>query len=331
MIAAIILSLCTLPAEKVSPDIVRLVNGDSLHVTIIDETDEHVVVEHPVLGTLTISRSSIAQIMREGQDNGGDGQNAGESSPAQGAEEVQPDDASSEAPESISTDTSQLPSPPTPVPWKVSLELGFTGTQGNTETADIRLALLAARETTDARIALDTSYLYGETSGDRRLNRLTAGGRHDWLFTESRWFIFAQARYDFDEFQSWEQRVTAGVGAGYEFIKNDTMRLLGRAGLGAVWEIGSEDDGIEPEGIFGLDFSWQVTPTQRLNASTTFFPNFGDLGEFRVVTSADWTIQLDQANGIDLKLGVAHEHQSRVDPGREKDDIKVFGSIVIRF
>ncbi len=328
MIAALILSLCTLTAEKVSPDRLHLVNGDVLHVQVIEEADDHVVVDHPVLGRLTIPRASIAQIVRQEEgspDSPGDGKHPDEVTrdPAPPGVEAPTEPENQAAP--------ALPPPPTPVPWKVSLELGFTGTQGNTETTDIRLALLAGRETTEARIALDTSYLYGETSGDRRLNRFTAGGRHDWLFPESRWFIFAQARYDYDEFQSWEQRVTGGAGVGYEFVKNDTVRLMGRAGLGAVWEIGSEDDGIEPEAILGLDFGWQITSRQRLGATTTFYPNLGDLGEFRIVSSADWTIQLDQASGIDLKLGVAHEHQSRVDPGRERDDIKVFGSIVIRF
>jgi len=70
---------------------------------------------------------------------------------------------------------------------------------------------------------------------------------------------------------------------------------------------------------------------QTLTAASTWFPLLTNASDYRVVASADWTLNIDHLNGIDFKLGVQDEYQSMVDPGIEHNDLKFYGALVFHF
>ena len=47
--------------SRAAADEVKLTTSDVLHGTVVEQTDEHVVLEHPVLGSLSIPRDQIAK------------------------------------------------------------------------------------------------------------------------------------------------------------------------------------------------------------------------------------------------------------------------------
>ena len=53
--------------------------------------------------------------------------------------------------------------------------------------------------------------------------------------------------------------------------------------------------------------------------------------EFRNVTEAQWTMKIDDANGIKLNVGLRNEYQSQTDPGIDHNDLLLFGGLVIDF
>ncbi len=320
-----------LPVGVSDADRVELITGEVLRGEIIQGTADRLVLDHPILGRLEIPRNAIEQVV--------DLPPASAESPATTTTDDDKADDGSPSPKTV---------PPTPQPeaspkprWDSTLELGFVAHEGNTEDANVLLAVNSSLDRGYDRYTFDSRYSLRTSRGDRSENKLTAGLLTEWPLPPSRWSYFAQTRYDFDEFQSWETRLTGGGGVGYHLIDIndvdktdspiDVFDLHLRIGLGLRREFGSMNERIQPEGIFGGNLVWQITEHQRFAAGSTFFPNLDESGEFRVVTSAEWVLDLNTFDGLSLKLGLAHEHQSLTDPGIEHNDISIYGAFVLDF
>lgn len=250
--------------------------------------------------------------------------------------EPPPTDAGDPAPEDVAA-APDAPAPPgapedpNAPKWDHKLTIGFGLSEGNTERANLAALYSFTRETDRSKLTYDAAYLYAEDSGDESENRFTTGFLHDWLFPGSRWLIFADARYDYDEFQSWRHRVAFHAGPGYKLIDEEKIKLTLRAGAGAAKEWRSDNDGWRPEALAGADFDWKISDRQSLVSTFRIFPDLDDLGEYRTLTTAGWQMAIDHADGLAITIGLLHEYQSLVDSGRENSDLRLFGGLTLDF
>jgi putative salt-induced outer membrane protein YdiY len=281
-------------------DRIELLSGDSVSGTIVERTDSHIVIEHAVLGTLSIPRDQIASMPEPPTADAA----------AEIVEQVEPEPVASK--------------------WKSSIDVGMSGSQGNTDNLDFRVAFETLNETDIARWRIDASYNYGETNSEKNKSQATVGVLRDWLMPDSPWLIFAQGRYNYDEFRDWTHRATGHGGVGYEFIKTDTYLLIGRLGAGAAKEW-KRTESLRPEGLIGGEFRWNINDAQTLSAHTTLYPALDDFFEFRVVSGVRWTMMLDRARGLALSAGIDNEYESETDPGIKKNDFKFFAGITFKF
>ena len=324
-----------LAAPVLRGDEVMLVTGELMKGDIVELAPEHVILEHPVLGRMKIP---VAQVLYVTQDEPLPADPAAD--PA--APESMAPEAAAPQPEAPGPDLLVIPmdEPETPTRGpvltflhdnNVQFELGLNGASGNSETTDLRAAAKAGRESETRRWAFDAAYFYSKSDGDSTRNDSTIGLVHDWLKPESPWFLFAQGRADFDDFQDWDSRVNGAAGVGYQWIKTDTLNVRLRVGAGAVKEFGSDNEDVRPEGSVGGELTWKIKPNQTLAAAVTAFPSFDDAGEVRVRASADWTLKVDQADGISIKLGVLDEYDSLAGAGTDKNDFKYYAALVVDF
>src|SRR5215510_6796688 len=182
-------------APSVAADSIQLATGEVLEVQILEVTDGTIRFIHPVLGEVTVKRSEVTILKVDAER------------PVVKPAPVQPNQGAAAAP----TQTAPPPAPPPPAPppppeWKFKLVLAAGAADGNTQNGNISTIFAAVRETPELKTSFDTGYFFAESDGDRSENRFTIGGRHDWLHPESRWFEFVDLRFDYDEFQSWDER-----------------------------------------------------------------------------------------------------------------------------
>jgi len=222
--------------------------------------------------------------------------------------------------------------------WVRNIELGLTGSSGNTENLSIRAVFQTERKTDQLRTKLRARYLYSEDDGEESENEGRLRGENDWLFPGERYFLFSFGVYEFDEFQDWDTRLQLFGGGGYDFLKEralleggqDRASLSGRVGAGVTREFGGEDDDWVPEGLLGLDFLWEINDRQTFAAGTEVFPSLDDFGEVRTISYANYDILLAEENELTLRLGVEHEYDS--DSGDAKEnDVKYFITILATF
>jgi len=306
-VAAALCAALIMPVFAAYADELTLSSGDTLSGTVVERTGEVVVLDHSVLGRLEIPAGQIESMIVDGNAAA-----PADEAPAQVEPEPEPEEVPARQ-------------------WKSHFDLAAGGAFGNTDTQNFRVGMVSVRETERNRTALDASYFYGASDGDRTDNRFTAGILHDWLFEDSPWLLFADARYDYDEFKSWEHRIGSHVGLGYELINKEAFKLNLRGGAGAIREFGSEDEDIRPELLAGLDFVWRISERQTLEGGTTIYPDLNDTGEFRAVSSLGWAVQLDPKSNMSLTAGLEHEYESQVDAGIDNHDLRVFAGMAFDF
>ncbi|MGP1310192.1 MAG: DUF481 domain-containing protein [Phycisphaerales bacterium] len=215
--------------------------------------------------------------------------------------------------------------------WDFSVEAGLNGSTGNTERVSFRGGLGGERKTDEMETRLGFVYQYAQDDGVATEHRAALDGRNDWLFPESPWRWFAQARFEYDQFQDWNTRLSGFTGPGYELVKNDTTLILLRAGLGGNYRWGGDDEGFTPEALAGIDIEHQISERQKIFFTGEVYPNLEDGGEFRALARGGWEILVDPEMDMTLKLGFEDRYDSNPGPGTKENDLDYFLALVFKF
>lgn len=212
--------------------------------------------------------------------------------------------------------------------WKRELEAGISGSSGNSESFSGHIGFKAGYEDADKIWKFGSAYDNASSDGDESRNQFFADLQRDWLWTDTRWFAFAQGRYDWDKYKDWEHRLAFAVGPGYQFVKNSTWDINGRVGLGGNQTYGDENEDFTPEALLGLNAGWTISERESLAFATTFYPNLEESGEFRNITTLDWKMSMTQGGSLAMKIGLSNEYDSLASGDTEKNDFKYYLSLV---
>lgn len=316
---------------------VTLATGDTLRCRVLQVTEDTVVLEHALLGRMFLSRDSVTAMTPLTQTDTPP-LPPGPTNPAEADEPAASEaDATDSAPDATSptaaAPTGAIGSPldllTAPdeksfwVGWTRSVDLGINGSSGNSDTFNGRIALNLARKTTRLETTAGALYLYQRDNAGVTKDRGEIHLRNDWLLTNSRWRVWAQAKGEYDADADWTARVSGAAGMGYEFIQNDKTTLIGRVGLGASREFGGMSNDVVPEGVLGADFTHKLNDRNSVFANVDYFPDLSEFGEFRTVSKAGWETIVDPDTKLNLKLGIEHRYDS--DPGdAEASEIDYF-------
>ena len=60
----------------------------------------------------------------------------------------------------------------------------------------------------------------------------------------------------------------------------------------------------QPQAMFGMDYTHQISKLQRLAAKVDYYPEWQDFREYRVVTDIGWQIALDKPKNVSVKLSL---------------------------
>lgn len=292
---------------------VDLATGESLqNVAIVSETDEFVTLAHPVLGNITLARTGISAMTQTG---------VAEETPAPAVVPPAPPPAPAAEPAAAPAPAPEE-KPDYPL-WTGYADLGLAGTEGNTETINLRTGVGVKRETENTTLTIDGRYRLSTDRGDTTSNQALGNARFDYRIPDSRWGFFGEGKIEYDEFKDFDLRLDLLGGVTYAFIRNDTTSLVGRAGVGVYREFGSQEDEWVPQGVLGLRFEHAFNDRTKFIAYSDYFPSFEDLDDFRVISGAGIEVALNEKKSLVLKAGVEDRYDNQ--PGdAEEHDIDFF-------
>ncbi|MEX0613382.1 MAG: DUF481 domain-containing protein [Pirellulales bacterium] len=218
-------------------------------------------------------------------------------------------------PESSVVRIEEDPLPPAywhyPESWDTGIELGINGSSGTSESLSVRTGGYMKRESRFSRLSLQTTYNRTTESGNATQNNAQFDVRNDWLLDEnSPWILYGTGDVFYDEFQAFDVQTSANTGIGYRFIHEPELELIGRGGGGTSREFGGPDDHWVPESLLGFEYSQHLSPHQRFYSKLDYYPEWEEVGEFRLVADTGWQIQIAQPSNLSLKLSASDRYDS---------------------
>lgn len=315
LIAAIsLVSLCGLASAQAAGDApppplstIRLTSGEELRATVLERTDKAVVIQHPLLGKITIPNDKVSFILAPG---------APAPAPAEApvpAEKKTEEEKAVEAPK-------KAEEPPKPKDkWSGGLLFALNGSEGNNEYLNVLLGFNAKHEQENEVLELLATYQLNTSSGDRTANRFFAQGRNEWLFKPGPWGYFLQGSFEYNEFTDYNTRFEGLTGPSYRFIDNDTTFLIVRGGVGAAQEFGGDNTGLQPVASIGGEFTHKFDDRQSIRIYGDWTPQLDQFAEWRSTVGAAYEIKLTETSPWRLRLGVEDRYQNRSGDSKHND------------
>jgi len=198
-----------------------------------------------------------------------------------------------------------------PAPWDSGIELGLNGSSGSSDTLSIRTGGYIKRESRFSKLDFNAYYNRTTTGGTATQNNAQLVVRNDWLLDESSpWTLYATGDLFYDEFQAFDLQTSANTGIGYRFVHEPGLDMLGRFGGGTSREFGGPDERWVPESLLGMEYSQQLSTTQKFYGKLDYYPEWEEIGEYRLVADTGWEIELVQPSNLSLKIGATDRYDS---------------------
>lgn len=247
--------------------------------------------------------------------------------PGEGAEA----DAEDEAPvvEELPTVEEMVP-PPTEwwllspewyKPWEGSVELGMNGTEGNSQTFNIRAGAKAKHKLPWVEQTYEAVHIDNSSDGQKTALNGFFDGRIVFPFAESKWSYFVHGRVEYDDFRDYDSRLSGDTGVAYDVWEHDHSKLQLRGGVSTSREIGGAENRFLPELAFGADLSHKFDERQKISLTIDYYPAVDDfMDDYRINSSASWEIVVSKAWGLSAKLGVIDRYDN-TPQGRRPNDL----------
>jgi putative salt-induced outer membrane protein YdiY len=200
-----------------------------------------------------------------------------------------------------------------PEPWNAGLELGLNGHEGNKSALSIRSGAHMKRVTPCWKLDSSLVYNKNQTNHVQTQHNAKLDARVDRILAESPWTLFSLDNLIYDEFQAYNLQMSLIGGVGRQWLKTTTVDLLSRVGAGGVREFGGVSEHWQPQALFGVDYTHQLSKQQRVAVKVDYYPQWEDFRDYRVVSDLGWQIALDKPKNVSLKLSLIDRYDSTPD------------------
>lgn len=336
-------------------DTIRLKNGDTLRGLVTEQTDQHIVLQHELLGQLRLPQSTIAQVdtttgLQKPQkqdvaavdaDLNKKPQPSEAENPAEQTVSTDGDNASrAQAVAELKQDIAQEHEQPAKktgllewlAHWSHNVDLSFTGAQGVSRYNSYLIGYKANRKDDQERTDLQTRWyqLDDDISGIEQ-TKAHLQLQQDWFLEESSWFPFVRGRWDYDNRQFWEQRYEGFAGMGYTLSESEKVEANLRVAGGLVHEKYGIDRTRGQSLLSAALLRWQLNEQQDISGEATFYPKVNADDTYRVNARVEWRVRLAAIDGMSLKLGLENEFESATEDDPSKNDLLYFAGVSLDF
>ncbi len=214
--------------------------------------------------------------------------------------------------------------------WTGDVELGVTGADGNSNTFNLRFATNAKYENERNLFKTNFLYNYASANGADTVNRFIWQGRYERLEPDSPWSQFVSSEIEHDKFTNYDLRLSAHLGVGYTFVKNDNTMLKGRLGAGGSQKIGGPDTAFRPELDFGVDFDHKLNDRGKIAGTLDYYPSMLALDTYRMEARVAYEVVIDPTYKLTFKTGLVDRYDSQP-AGKKPNDISYFATILWKY
>lgn len=213
--------------------------------------------------------------------------------------------------------------------WKTSAALGFTLTQGNSDTvlADVNLLGLKKWELNEFSAKLNGSY--GQAKGEKNNEVLQGTARYNRLLGGTDFYFSGKGDLLHDAVADVEYRFMASFGGGYYFVNRDKMKLSSEVGLGHIVEkLGSGNNNYFNLRV-GERFDYEISERARLWQSAEWLPEAANFANYLLVSEIG--VESDLTKKMSLRVSLRDNYDNRPAPGRKSNDLRLVTGLGYKF
>lgn len=295
-----------LPVHTFASSEVILKNGDRVSGSIVEESEDTLVLDTEYAGRIRIARKHIEKIA---------GQPSGSSTP-----KTRTGPSADLAADPVRTAAAK-PAQPAVAPkkrlfggrhmgltdgWDGNANIGFSFTSGNSNTTTMTTGLRAVKSGGRDNLTIYVRSLWNSNHGSGRIvttqNAFWGGARYD-RNASRRTFGFVSYDFERDRPKKLNFRSVVGGGVGYHAIKNDRTEidLLGGSAWNRTWQPGDNTD--TPEGLVGTTVKHKFHDRLRFQNTFTYFKNLTRAAEYRMLFDATISADVTKRVGFFVTLG----------------------------
>lgn len=191
----------------------------------------------------------------------------------------------------------------------VDLDFGLTITKAN-DLRQLTTSLNATYLATKWRAGGFYKTVVSRQDGAADINRMDAQLSGEYYLPDD-WFVQAKALFLSNDEQLLKLRSTIQAGAGYYFIRNNSMFLSANAGLAYTNENFTSDDPDRKttEGYFALGFNKYDIGDLSVLSGAAIYPSFSQSGRYRIDFNFD--MKYDLPLDFYIRLGLTYNYDSQ--------------------
>ncbi len=213
--------------------------------------------------------------------------------------------------------------------WTYEVAADVTGKTGNKQQLGTQFSARAELKTDSDTLQFYTGYDREVTDGAKSADQFKAGVDYSNNFSgKYSWYVRDEA--GFDRIKDISLYEVAGVGIGYDLIKEAKHTLTVRGGVSYQYDSYKGDtlENINSAGLdFGLAHEYDTKGWSLVNR-LTYDPLFSDFGNFRIQHESFFEIPLADP-AWKIRLGLSNDYTSMPVPGTKKLDTTYFTRFVL--
>jgi putative salt-induced outer membrane protein YdiY len=209
-------------------------------------------------------------------------------------------------------------------PWTGSIGLGFSAAKTSTNTVGLNFNAAVTREDALSTWNSTAKYVYNTDDAVVQDNFLVVQSDYDRLFApDSLWNWFANTSYQFNQTESYRQRVKGFGGAGYFLSRTEDLRWSMRGGAGASWDEKGSESGWTPRALLGTRTNWKPVSGVTFEGSLAFEPAFADVRNYLMVLEMKVNVALTMMDNLSMYFTLRDEYNSKPGAGDNYNQVWV--------
>lgn len=303
-------------ANDMAQAVVTWPNGDRLSGQLISNSNGVITLSTQTVGEVTVKSAGVTLTVVDAPDLGKEDES---SSP-----EPVPDPAAAAAHDAATELAKEEASS-----WKGSLSLAASTSRAANDTAEIRLGGTLRREDDAGKFDLAGAWYWNNVNGNTTDNDLLVRGSQEWFVKETKWLYFAQATWQYDQFENWGHRLSPYAGIGYKVYAQDDLNVTLKGGGGLTWQY--QDGTTTPQLLFEINTEWKINDLQSLAGLVSIAPSPIDWSSYLATAQADWKLKLGSNTPWSITIGVRTIYDSKPTGGADANDFKAYVGLTMDF
>jgi len=212
--------------------------------------------------------------------------------------------------------------------WEKSASIGFTLTDGNSDTLLGTADIQGTKKWEKNELALSLSGAYGKNGGDVNNESVKGVAQYNRLISDRLYILGRQEGY-YDSPADIHYRFITSLGAGYYFMKNEKASLSGEVGPGLVFEKQGDNETQYMTARLAERYERKLNEKAKFWQTAEWLPKVDDPETY--LFNFEIGVETSLTETTNLRAVFQDFYNNKPANGRDHNDLRLISALVMKF